>query len=104
MITKERLQEIKEGDYLLHGTEEWTNQEDADTEAVILELICALEASQQQLAEAQEEAKKLQGMLLIMEIGCPLCGDNLVQYLTDELDVWCSACESNYAGMVVDEI
>jgi len=67
-------------------------------------LLVQLEASQQQLAEAQEEAKKLQGMLLIMEIGCPLCGDNLVQYLTDELDVWCSACESNYAGMVVDEI
>ena len=45
-MDNERLQEIKEGDYLLHGTEEWMNQEDADTEAVILELIAAYEAAQ----------------------------------------------------------
>ena len=100
-MNKERLQEIKNRGYLRRAISpnDWvTILKD------VKELITAYEASQQQLAEAQEEAKKLQGMLLIMEIGCPLCGDNLVQYLTDELDVWCSACESNYAGMVVDEI
>ena len=53
-MDNERLQEIKKGDWLLHGTEEWTNQEDADIEAVIKELVTALEAAQQELAEANE--------------------------------------------------
>ena len=48
-----RLQEIKDGDWMLHGTEEWTNQEDADTEAVIKELIAAYEQAQAELADLQ---------------------------------------------------
>ena len=55
---------------------------------------------------SQAEVERLRGMLLIMENGCPLCGDNQVQYLPHHnvLDVWCSACESNYAGMMLDRI
>ena len=49
-----RLQEIKDGDWMLHGTEEWTNQEDADTEAVIKELIAAYEQAQAELTEAND--------------------------------------------------
>ena len=44
-ISKERLQEIKDK-YLLTGNEEWTSQEDVDTEAVIKELIAAYEQAQ----------------------------------------------------------
>ena len=58
-IFNERLQVMKDSEVLLHGEEEWTNQEDADTEAVILELITAVEASQQQLAEANECCDRL---------------------------------------------
>jgi len=53
-MQNERLQEIKDGDWICHGTEEWTNQEDADTEAVILELITALEAAEQRIATMTE--------------------------------------------------
>jgi len=52
-ISKERLQEIKDK-HLLTGNEEWTSQEDVDTEAVIKELITAVEQAQAELAEAEE--------------------------------------------------
>jgi len=50
-MDNERLQDIK-AKHLLHGAEEWTNQEDADTEAVIKELIAAVE-------ELQAEVERL---------------------------------------------
>ena len=39
----ERLQEIRDSELLLHGEEQWTNEEDVVTEAVIKELIAAVE-------------------------------------------------------------
>jgi len=53
-MDNERLQDIK-AKHLLHGAEEWTNQEDADTEAVIKELIAAVEVLQAELVEAEAE-------------------------------------------------
>ena len=55
-MTPERLEEI-EDKHLLHGAEEWTNEEDVETEAAIKELIAAYKTSQQALAGAQEEAR-----------------------------------------------
>jgi len=59
---------------------------------------------EKKLFASQAEVERLRGMLLIKENGCPLCGEGEVQYLSDEIDVWCSACESNYAGMMLDRI
>ena len=43
-MDNERLKEIRDSELLLHDDEEWTNQEDADTEAVIKELIAAVDS------------------------------------------------------------
>ena len=58
-MNDERLQEIKGGKYLLHGTEEWTNQEDAETEVVILELIAAVEELQAENERLREGFSEL---------------------------------------------
>ena len=54
-IFNERLQVIKDSEVLLHGEEEWTNEEDVVTEAVIKELITAVEESQAEVKRLQKE-------------------------------------------------
>ena len=58
MIDDKRLKEIKEGPWILKGYEEWTNQEDADTEAVIKELVAAYEQAWAELAYVEKAWKK----------------------------------------------
>jgi len=57
-----------------------------------------------QLAASQAEVERLHSALSIKENGCPLCGEGEVQYLIEERDIWCSTCESNYAGMMIEDI